>query len=204
MINIIKKHIKQNLKNYLLLFAILLIGIFIGIIVINNSNSEQKNQISNYVNDFTKELKNNKIDYVLLLKKSIKSNIKIVIIILLISLSLFGTIGGYAICLYKGFSLGYSISSIIAVFGVSKGLIFAMSLILFSQMIYIPAIFYMITASNKFYKTIIYNDYDDKKIEIIRYFITIFIGFILLTLSSLVETFINSNLLLGLLNFITT
>lgn len=204
MFNKVKRHFKENVKNYFILFAILLLGLIVGIAFINHANNSQKEQISNYISGFTTTIKDSKIDYWVLLKNSIISNIKITLIIIFVSMSLFGTIGSYIISFYKGFSLGYTISSIIAVFGVAKGLTFAMSLILLNQLVYIPAMFYLIICSNKFYRKIINDELNDTKVEIIRYIITVSITVILFLLSSLIETFISSNLLLALLGFITS
>lgn len=204
MFNKVKRHFKENVKSYFILFAILLLGLIVGIAFINHANNSQKEQISNYIRGFTTTIKDSKIDYWVLLKNSIISNIKITLIIIFVSMSLFGTIGSYIISFYKGFSLGYTISSIIAVFGVAKGLTFAMSLILLNQLVYIPAMFYLIICSNKFYRKIINDELNDTKVEIIRYIITVSITVILFLLSSLIETFISSNLLLALLGFITS
>ena len=204
MFNKVKRHFKENVKSYFILFAILLLGLIVGIAFINHANNAQKEQISNYISGFTTTIKDSKIDYWVLLKNSIMSNIKITLIIIFVSMSLFGTIGSYIISFYKGFSLGYTISSIIAVFGVAKGLTFAMSLILLNQLVYIPAMFYLIICSNKFYRKIINDELNDTKVEIIRYIITVSITVILFLLSSLIETFISSNLLLALLGFITS
>lgn len=204
MFNKVKRHFKENVKSYFILFAILLLGLIVGIAFINHANNAQKEQISNYISGFTTTIKDSKIDYWVLLKNSIMSNIKITLIIIFVSMSLFGTIGSYIISFYKGFSLGYTISSIIAVFGVVKGLTFAMSLILLNQLVYIPAMIYLIICSNKFYRKIINDELNDTKLEIIRYIITVSITVILFLLSSLIETFISSNLLLALLGFITS
>ena len=204
MFNKVKRHFKENVKSYFILFAILLLGLIVGIAFINHANNAQKEQISNYISGFTTTIKDSKIDYWVLLKNSIMSNIKITLIIIFVSMSLFGTIGSYIISFYKGFSLGYTISSIIAVFGVAKGLTFAMSLISLNQLVYIPAMIYLIICSNKFYRKIINDELNDTKLEIIRYIITVSITVILFLLSSLIETFISSNLLLALLGFITS
>lgn len=201
--DIIKNHIKENIKKYLVLFIFLTIGLAFGTMFINNSNETQKTQISTYINDFTKSVQTNKIDYIALLKNSTTSNLQTMCIIIFVSMSLFGTIGNYAISFYNGFSLGYTISSVIAVFGLFKGLTFAMSLILFGKIIYIPAILYLMISSSLFYKKIVSGEADNIKLETIRYAISVLIVLALLILSSLTETFISSNLFLKLINFIT-
>ena len=102
MFNKVKRHFKENVKSYFILFAILLLGLIVGIAFINHANNAQKEQISNYISGFTTTIKDSKIDYWVLLKNSIMSNIKITLIIIFVSMSLFGTIGSYIISFYKG------------------------------------------------------------------------------------------------------
>ena len=59
----IKNHTKKYIREYLIFTMILLIGIIIGIVVLNNTGDEQKQQINNYMLDFTESIRNNsKID----------------------------------------------------------------------------------------------------------------------------------------------
>ena len=85
--------------------------------------------------------------------------------------------------------------------GVKKGLIFNLSLLLCSKIFYIPAIFYLNVSSLNLYKNLKEGNYDYKKYEIIRYCVKIVITGILMTLSSLVETYICTNLFLSFLKF---
>lgn len=199
MIKTIQNHISENIKLYLLLFIILILGVVIGAITINNTTEAAKLEINEYLNTFTKDVTENKINYFAILENSVVKNVELILIIAFISLSAFGRFGICAINGYKGYTLGYTIASFIAVFGVQKGVITAMSLLLFSKLVYIPALFFLSTHSLKLYQTLKENDDEDKKVAIIRYFFIIIAVGIALIISSLIETFINSNLLLLLL-----
>ena len=66
---IIEEHIIKNIRAYIILTIIFLVGIIIGIIVVNNSNADNKNEINSYINNFITELKNGtKLNYGELLK----------------------------------------------------------------------------------------------------------------------------------------
>lgn len=200
MISKIKTHIIENIRVYLVLSILFIIGLSIGIFFVNNSNDVQKLEISNYINDFMNKVKEQKINYFLLLKNSAKKNLKLLLITIFVSMSAFSTIGNVAICLYKGFSTGYTLSSMIQVLGVLKGIGFGSSLILLSHIILIPTLFYTMVSTNVFYKKLIMQDFNNKKVEIIQFVFLVLISSGLMFLASLVETFVGSNLFLSLIN----
>ena len=68
---VIEEHVTKNIKLYTILIIIFLLGLIIGIIVVNNSQDMQKAEINNYINTFITDLKNGaKLDYFKLLKTS--------------------------------------------------------------------------------------------------------------------------------------
>ena len=58
-IEVILKNLQENKKIYILLLIFLLIGIVLGVFFINNSDEAQKNEVSEYINNFVTTLKNN-------------------------------------------------------------------------------------------------------------------------------------------------
>ena len=52
-IEVILKNLQENKKIYILLLIFLLIGIVLGVFFINNSDEAQKNEVSEYINNFT-------------------------------------------------------------------------------------------------------------------------------------------------------
>ena len=53
---IVKEHFKKNIKEYLIVSLIFLIGIIIGVTFINNISEEQQNQTNEYIKSFTQAL----------------------------------------------------------------------------------------------------------------------------------------------------
>ena len=108
---------------------------------INNCKTTQLDEIKQYFESFIEKLKaTEKLDISKLLKNTLKENI-----ILAISLWFFGTtvIGlpiVFGIILYRGFCLGYTISTIILTLGVKKGVLFVFSSIFLQNIIFIPSI----------------------------------------------------------------
>ena len=118
---IILTNIENNLKEYLIVSIIFLIGIVIGVIFINKTSEYQKEEIATYISSFIAELKdNNSVDEVALLLNSIKKNVVIAIFLWFMGSTIIGIPIVYLTVCFRGFCLGYTISSIIQVTGVRK------------------------------------------------------------------------------------
>ncbi len=194
----IEKHIKENIKEYIIFALIFIIGLFIGTMVLNNSNEAQRTEIAEYYNNFSNSLKDgNSINYSGMVFELIKKDIKLVFLMMFLSVSIIGIPALYFIVGYKGFGIGYTISSVTATFGLGKGILFSSSLMLLSKLIEIPTIFFLAISGIKMYKTIIQDrSKENIKISIRRYIVELAIALILLVIASFIETYISSNLFL--------
>lgn len=125
-------HINENIKDYLILSIIFIIGVMAGVMLINNSNEKSKSEISGYINSFVDSIKDDKyeIDKVKLTKLSIIKNLKVVLIIWIAGTTIIGIPLIYIIIAYKGFCIGYTISAIIATLGIGKRYCFFFSIII--------------------------------------------------------------------------
>ncbi len=118
---IVFTHIENNIKEYLIVGIIFFIGIIIGVIFINNISDNQISEISSYITSFTGDLKNNTdINTLLLLKDSIKKNVMLAIILWFMGSTVIGISVVYLIVCFRGFCLGYTISSIMISLGIRK------------------------------------------------------------------------------------
>lgn len=119
---VLSNHIKANLKDYLILSIIFIIGVMAGVILINNSNEQSKAEINGYINGFVDTIKNNQyeVDKMKLVKISIIENLKLVLFIWLAGTTIIGIPLIYVITSYKGFCVGYTISAIISSLGFGK------------------------------------------------------------------------------------
>lgn len=144
------EYIIKNKKNFFIIAIIFIIGISSGIVFINTSNNFQKEEINNYVNLLIKNIKDtdniNKIDLLFL---SIKQNVIFILIVWFLGCTIIGGLFIYVMILYKGFAIGYTISSIIAVLGVKNGIIFSCLSLLLQNIIFIPAFFIIAENRNK-------------------------------------------------------
>lgn len=118
---IFKTYIKNNLKEYLIITIIFLIGLIFGVIFINNSTQTQVDEISVYFNEFINSLKNDiQINKSGLLKDALVSNFLLALGLWFVGSTVIGIPIVYAIIAYRGFCLGYTISSSIAILGIRK------------------------------------------------------------------------------------
>ncbi len=195
--DIIINHIASNSKEYIIVTLLFIIGIFLGVLFVNNIKNDEFDSVQNYITTFIQKFKENpNIDSGELLKTSIIKNL-----ILALSLWFFGTtvIGipiVFGILIYRGFCLGYTISTFISTIGIAKGLAFVFSNMLLQTVIFIPAILAISVSGFKLYKSIVKDKRKENvKIEIIRHTIFSALMTILLCLSSVVEVFVSNNLL---------
>ena len=195
--DIIVNHIASNSKEYIIVTLLFIIGIFLGVLFVNNIKNDEFDSVQNYITTFIQKFKENpNIDSGELLKTSIIKNL-----IRALSLWFFGTtvIGipiVFGILIYRGFCLGYTISTFISTIGIAKGLAFVFSNMLLQTVIFIPAILAISVSGFKLYKSIVKDKRKENvKIEIIRHTIFSALMTILLCLSSVVEVFVSNNLL---------
>ena len=114
-------HIKNNIREYSIVVLLFLIGIICGVIFVNNASEMQIEDITGYLNDFTNSLKENaQIDKGVLLKDCLISNFLLVLALWFVGSTVIGIPIVYGIILYRGFCLGYTISSIVATLGIGK------------------------------------------------------------------------------------
>jgi len=202
--NIIISHINNNLKEYISVTVIFIIGIILGVIFINNIGENVQTEISDYINSFIDSIRgNNSIDKTKLLFTSIKQNILIGVCLWFVGSTVIGIPFVYGIVAFRGFCLGYAVSSAIAVLGNGKGILFSVSTVMFQNLLFIPAILALAVSGIKLYKSIVKDrDIENVKIEIYRHTLFSVFGIVLLIISSVFETFISTNLLEGCIKYI--
>lgn len=119
--NILKAHLKNNIREYSIAILLFLIGLILGIVFVNNASEAQIQDVTSYLNDFTNSLKANaQIDKEILLKDCLISNFLLVLAMWFVGSTVIGIPIVYGIVIYRGFCLGYTISSVIATLGIGK------------------------------------------------------------------------------------
>ena len=194
---LIKEHISNNAKEYLIVALMFIIGIFAGVFFVNNIQEEQKTEITQYLNNFIQQFKNiQNLDTINLLKTSITQNAVLAILIWFFGTTVIGIPVVFGIVIYRGFCLGYTVSVTITVLGLSKGLTFSLVSMLLQNIIMIPAILALAVSGFKLYKSIVKDKRKENiKLEILRHTIFSLLMFAVLVISSVIEVFISTNIL---------
>jgi stage II sporulation protein M len=137
----IGNHVVNNKKEYILVTLIFLVGIFLGVMFINNSKENQLSEISSYFNNFIDKLKNTeKLETMAILKTTLLENIMLAVTLWFFGTTVIGIPIVFGIIMYRGFCLGYSIATIISVIGVGKGILFILITLVLQNILFIPAL----------------------------------------------------------------
>ena len=196
-LKIIKEHMINNKKEYVIIFLIFVIGIFSGVFFINHLQETPKTEITNYLNQFIEKFKGlESINNIELLKNSIMQNIGLAIVIWFFGTTVIGIPIVFAIILYRGFCLGYTISLCITIMGLGKGISFVFVTLLLQNILLIPAILALAVSGIKLYKSIVKDKTKENvKIEILRHTVFSIIMLIILAIASVIEIFMSTNIL---------
>jgi len=201
--NTLKSYIKTNYKEYILVSLLFIIGIFIGVMIINNCKEQQTSEITSYISDFItkyKEIENiNKTELII---ESIRKNIIFAIILWIAGTTVIGMPIVLGIILIRGTFLGFTISSITITLGAFKGILFCILSIALQNIIYIPAILTIGVSSIKLYKSIIKDKRRENiKLEILRHTVISGLMIILLIISSIIENSLSANILKSVIKY---
>ena len=198
---IIKEDVFNNAKSYFIVFIIFVVGMFLGVMFINQT--KDKSEIEKYINtymDETKLLENG--DYFKELQKDIKDNIMLVFLLWFAGTTIIGIPIVLGIILFRGFCLGYTIASCVYVLGRMKALIFIAITILLQNIIFIPAIMILGVSSIKLYKSIVKDRRRENiKLSIVKHSIISAIILIALIMSSIIKIEISYRLIVNLIKY---
>lgn len=201
--NMILGYINENIKIYAIVTLMFLIGWVIGIMFVNNSQEVQQEQINGYINTFIQGIKSDaEISKPEILKNSILSNLGITVLLWFLGSTVIGMPLIYIVILYKGYSIGCTISAIVASLGTGKGIVFILSTMLLQSIIYIPCLLSLAVSGVKLYKQIMEDRRTENiKIQILRHSIFCVFIFLMLVIAALIETYISTNIAQKLIKF---
>ena len=200
---ILKNYVKNNYKEYILTSLLFIIGLFIGVMIINNCTETQSSEITVYLNEFITKFKTtqsiNKSELVL---TSIKNNIILSLIIWLAGTTVIGIPIVLIVIMFRGIVLGYTIAAITLTLGTTKGIFFCLVSIFIQNLLFIPAVLTIGVSSIKLYKSIMKDrKIENVKMEIIRHTIIAIIMSLILCVSSLLENTISITLLKKIIKY---
>ncbi len=203
LLEMLKEHVKNNKKEYMIVALLFVIGIFLGVLFINHIQEGQKTEITEYFNTFTKKMRSMEtINSMALLKNSMGQNIILAIVLWFFGTTVIGLPVVFGIVLYRGFCLGYTIAVCVTIMGLPQGLWFVLILLLLQNILFIPAMLALAVSGFKLYKSIIKDrNKENIKIEVVRHTVFSFLMLLVLMLASVVEIFLSPNILKGLIKY---
>lgn len=202
-LQILEEYIKNNIKEYIIITIIFLIGLFLGVMFINNVGETQKQEIAGYIDVYLEAFKQKEIDYTEQLTNNIKENIILVLTIWFVGSTVIGIPIVLTIIGFRGFCLGYAISSITYVLGTSKGILFSVIALIIQNIIFIPTIISLGVSCLKLYQSILKDKRrENVKVEIIRHTIFSVIMLIFMIISGILEAEIATRVLKAIIIYI--
>ena len=200
--SVLLEYIIKNKKTFFIISGLFIIGVFLGINFINHANSDQIEEIKKYVDTLIQNIKSyeqiNKTD---LLVQSIVQNVLCILLIWFLGCTIIGSIFIYVAIIYRGFSLGYTISAIIACLGIKAGSIFSITALLAQNIFFLPAFFILSESGIKLYNGI-RKHCINLKLEVIRHTIIMLICAVIVIIASFIEVYFSTNLLIFFKDFL--
>ena len=202
-LEMIKEHVSNNKKEYVIVALLFVIGIFLGVLFINHIQEGQKTEITEYFKAFIEKMKNmEELNSMDLLRNSMGQNIILAIVLWFLGTTVIGIPVVFGIVLYRGFCLGYTIAVCVTIMGLPQGLWFALILLLLQNILFIPAMLALAVSGFNLYKSIIKDrNKENIKVEVVRHTIFSFLMLLILVVASVVEIFLSTTLLKALIKY---
>ena len=187
---IIEKHINKYRKSYIMLSIIFVLGISSGVFVINKSGENE--YIQKYFFDYIKNFEYWNITNILINEILNKSKF-ICFLMILASTVILEKIIYVSVC-YKGFSIGYSISASLRAYGIRKGILFSITTLGLTNIIFIICVLFFANYCINFCKFMKNNSVDIKRCYF-KLFLTFFIIVIISAIFSGLSSFFSYKIL---------
>ena len=197
--NKLKQEIKKNKYKYIFLITIIILGIIFGIIISNILSYNDKLELSDTINNYFINIKNNtKLNYISNLINYLSINLFYLILIFIFSLSIIGIIINPFILFFKSFIIGFSLGIMINIYSY-KGIILGIFSIFPHQIIniiiYLLVSYYGIKLSINLFNLIFLKKQFNFSLYIKKYLIIIALSSLILVITALYETFLSDSIL---------
>ena len=200
-----KLKIKVDKKLFVFLLVLMIIGISVGSILVTILNSSDKNLTIEYINEFTNNIKDNKLDYLFALKNNLFSNLSYIILIWLLGISIIGLPIMLIMFFSKSFILGFSIGAVLETYK-AKGILFSLVYVFPGQVIDLLFLLLLMMYAMSFSFKLIYAIFKKKsldfKLVMNRYFKIFLLVLIVTLLMTLYDTFLMPKLIKLIIPFI--
>ncbi len=184
---------------YLLVLLFFCVGIVIGICTVRYMDDGSMGDVISYFNSFVTSAVEGTIDYGHLFIEVLKKNIILLVLIVVLSLTFFGSPIILLCDLVKGFTLGYTFTFLLATFS-GKGFLLALVSVIPQNLFYIPCYISIsvigINMSNKNFRERLLKIPMKTKVEKIKSLSnSLFLVLIFFIIGIIVETYVGPNLI---------
>lgn len=195
----LNKHVQENIRLYILSISCIFLGMIIGVYYIKFMKQQSKNGIYTYLNGFVNNLNYFNVDSKFIFIEAMKNNLIFIICIWFLGLTIIGLPLILIINIFKGFTLGFTISSMINLLG-DKGIWISLLGIVPQNIIYIPCIIFLSVIAMNFSITLIKNKVNNLWTTNIlqrigNYSIVFVVIFIITLIGYFIESFLAANII---------
>lgn len=196
-------HISENINIYFKVLIVFIIGICIGIAVVNQLPETGLQNINEYMSNSINALKNGtEISKIQILKSSLYKNIAIVLIIWFLGLTLLGNFILYFIILILGITFGYTLAAIMTSFTFIQGILFFLTAMILQNIINIPSIIFLIVQGIRLHKELTVKQNINLKYVLAKNSAYAILVIILLIIASLIEVYVSGNLIYTVVKYL--
>lgn len=195
--NTILSDVKKNKSIYISLIIALVISLIFGILFITILSIEDKELVEISINEYTYTIKNGNYIALNALKNNILNNNIYSFIIWILGLSIIGIPLIICMLFYKGFSLSFTVTSLIYTMkakGILFGFIYIFPHLIINLILYFILSCYSFNLSIKMFKLIFNNDKSSNKVNIKhylkKYLFILIISIILFSITAIYETYV--------------
>lgn len=186
---IIFDYMKRHKIMYVLICFAFLIGLLIGTVFLFKFSKIE--EVKKYIIDITNITNENGIDKMLVFKNSILENIKFILILYLLGCTVIGGVIVFVAIIYKGFSIGYTISSILVSFDFTQSLKYLFPTVILHNIVFLPIVFLLALSGIILYKEIMKKNYN-LKTGLIRHTLILLISIVFCVISSGIEAYFST------------
>ena len=200
---LIINHISENINIYFKVLIIFIIGICIGIVVVNQLSETGLQDINGYISNSINALKNNnEISKIQMLKSSLFKDIIIVSVIWILGLTFIGSFILYFLVLILGITFGYTLCAIMTSFTFIQGILFFFTSMFLQNLITIPAIIFLTVHGIKEHRNLFSKQNTNIKYIIVKHSSYCILILLVLTIASLIEVYVSGNLIYKVIKYL--
>ena len=182
-------YMKRHKYMFFLICLIFFVGLLMGSVFLYKFSNVEEIKI--YMEEVANMTNKNGIDKMLVFKNSIIENIKFILILYLLGCTIIAGFTVYIAVIYKGFSIGYTISAILISFDLTESLKYLFPTVILHNIVFLPIVFLLALSGIALHKEIMKKNYN-LKTGFIRHTLILLISIVFCVISSGIEAYFST------------